>query len=96
MIKLLSRKFMDRIAFRKAAYYKNKKEQTIRNNAMKMAHNWKHEYPTGTPLEYIRDDIIECWKRTDKKRYTGLDSSNNTMLEPKESYDIKAKLAENV
>ena len=31
-----------------------------------MAYNWGHEYPTGTPIEYIRDDIIEMWERADK------------------------------
>jgi len=90
MIKLLSRKFMDRIAFRKAAYYKNKKEQTIRNNAMKMAHNWQHEYPTGTPLEYIRDDIIECWKRSDKITHREFVSQSA------DSLDINKEIAENV
>ena len=58
-----SKKFMDRIEFRRKEYYEKRRIQTIRDNAMKMAHNWKHEYPTGTPLEYIRDDIIECWER---------------------------------
>ena len=67
MLKLLSKKFLDRIAFRKAQYYKNKEINAVRDNAMKMAHNWSHEYPTGTPLEFIRDDIIECWKRSDEK-----------------------------
>lgn len=90
MIKLLSRKFMDRIAFRKAAYYKNKKEQTIRNNAMKMAHNWKHEYPTGTPLEYIRDDIIECWERSDKITHREFVSQSA------DSLDINKEIAEKV
>tara|TARA_R110002074_G_scaffold195750_1_gene362252 strand:+ start:43 stop:438 length:396 start_codon:yes stop_codon:yes gene_type:complete len=59
-----SKKFMDRIEFRRKEYYEKRRIQTIRDNAMKMAHNWSHEYPTGTPLEYIRDDIIECWERT--------------------------------
>ena len=30
-----------------------------------MAINWTHEYPTGTPLSYIRDDIIEMWERSE-------------------------------
>ena len=59
-----SKKFMDRIEFRRKEYYEKRRIQTIRANAMKMAMNWSHEYPTGTPLEYIRDDIIECWERT--------------------------------
>jgi|TARA_B110000495_G_C22806102_1_gene470722 hypothetical protein len=61
-----SKKFMDRIEFRREEYYKKRRIQTIRDNAMKMAMNWSHEYPTGTPLEYIRDDIIECWERNSK------------------------------
>jgi hypothetical protein len=44
---------------------------------MKMAHNWSHEYPTGTPLEYIRDDIIECWERSSKVGiYTDIDKKD--------------------
>ena len=44
---------------------------------MKMAHNWSHEYPTGTPLEYIRDDIIECWERSSKVGiYTNIDKKD--------------------
>jgi hypothetical protein len=61
-----SKKFMDRIEFRRKEYYEKRRIQTIRDNAMKMAHNWSHEYPTGTPLEYIRDDIIEWWERGSK------------------------------
>jgi hypothetical protein len=61
-----SKKFMDRIEFRRKEYYEKRRIQTIRDNAMKMAYNWSHEYPTGTPLEYIRDDIIECWERNSK------------------------------
>ena len=56
--------FMDRIEFRRKEYYENRRIQTIRTNAAKMAMNWTHEYPTGTPLSYIRDDIIETWERT--------------------------------
>jgi len=59
-----SKAFMDRIEFRRKEYYEKRRIQTIRANAMKMAANWSHEYPTDTPLEYIRDDIIECWERT--------------------------------
>ena len=61
-----SKKFMDRIEFRRKEYYEKRRIQTIRENAMKMAHYWSHEYPTGTPLEYIRDDIIEWWERSSK------------------------------
>jgi hypothetical protein len=73
-----SKKFMDRIEFRRQEYYEKRRIQTIRANAMKMAHNWSHEYPTGTPLEYIRDDIIECWERTAGVGiYAGLDKKQN-------------------
>lgn len=34
---------------------------------MKMAHNWTHEYPTGTPLEFIRDEILAKWERADRE-----------------------------
>lgn len=59
-----SKKFMDRIEFRRKEYYENRRIQTIRSNATKMAANWTHEYPIGTPLSYIRDDIIESWERS--------------------------------
>ena len=73
-----SKKFMDRIEFRRKEYYEKRRIQTIRENAMKMAHNWSHEYPTGTPLEYIRDDIIECWERNSKVGiYANLDKKQN-------------------
>ena len=73
-----SKKFMDRIEFRRKEYYEKRRIQTISENAMKMAHNWSHEYPTGTPLEYIRDDIIECWERTAGVGiYAGLDKKQN-------------------
>ena len=61
--KKYTKAFVDRVKFRRAEYYEKRRIQTIRDNAMKMAHNWSHEYPTGTPLEYIRDDIIEMWER---------------------------------
>ncbi len=73
-----SKKFMDRIEFRRKEYYEKRRIQTIRDNAMKMAHNWSHEYPTGTPLEYIRDDIIECWERNSKVGiYKNIDKPQN-------------------
>ena len=69
---------MDRIEFRRKEYYENRRIQTIRTNAAKMALNWTHEYPTGTPLSYIRDDIIECWERTAGVGiYAGLDKKQN-------------------
>ncbi|MBC8430059.1 MAG: hypothetical protein H8D92_01545 [Pelagibacteraceae bacterium] len=78
-----SKKFLDRIEFRRAEYYEKRRVQTIRNNAMKMAMNWSHEYPTGTPLEYIRDDIIECWERTAGVGiYSGLDKKQNIPTTP--------------
>ena len=58
--------FIDRVEWRKKEYYEKRRIQTIRSNAAKMAMNWTHEYPTGTPLGYIRDDIIEMWERADK------------------------------
>ena len=57
--------FIDRVEWRKKEYYEKRRIQTIRNNAAKMAMNWTHEYPTGTPLGYIRDDIIEMWERSE-------------------------------
>jgi len=83
MLKLLfgqkyTQKFLDRIEYRREEYYEKRRVQTIRDNAMKMAHNWHHEYPTGTPLEYIRDDIIECWERTARVGiYKNLDQKQN-------------------
>lgn len=87
-----SKKFMDRIEFRRKEYYEKRRIQTIRDNAMKMAHNWSHEYPTGTPLEYIRDDIIECWERNSKVGiYANLDKKQNIpyKIEGKHEIDYK-------
>ena len=43
-----------------------------------MAYNWSHEYPTGTPIEYIRDDIIEMWERAEKVGiFSNLDKEQN-------------------
>ena len=85
MLKLLfgqkyTQKFIDRIEYRRQEYFENRRLQTIRDNATKMAYNWTHEYPTGTPVSYIRDDIIETWERTAKKGiYSGehLDKKQN-------------------
>ena len=77
-----SKKFMDRIEFRRKEYYEKRRIQTIRDNAMKMAHNWSHEYPTGTPLEYVRDDIIEMWERHAKVGiFSGMDAEQHIPVE---------------
>ena len=34
---------------------------------MKMAANWTHEYPTGTPLMFIRDEILAKWDSADRE-----------------------------
>ena len=82
--------FLDRIEYRKEQYYENRRLRTIRENAMKMAHNWKHEYPTDTPIEYIRDDIIEMWERNSQVGiFSGLDEPNKDMPEPKDPYVAK-------
>ena len=40
--------------------------------------NWTHEYPTGTPLSYIRDDIIEMWERSARVGiFSNLDKEQN-------------------
>jgi hypothetical protein len=68
-MKKMSKALLARIKFRYDEYFVDevaKSKEKVRENAMKMAHNWKHEYPTGTPLLYIRDDIIACWERTGK------------------------------
>ena len=63
----LSQKFLARIKWRYDQYYLGKTRQQRRDNAMKMAQNWTHEYPTGTPLEFIRDEILAKWERADKR-----------------------------
>ena len=71
--------FIDRVEWRKKEYYEKRRIQTIRNNAAKMAMNWTHEYPTGTPLGYIRDDIIEMWERSEGVGiYKGLVNKEDT------------------
>ena len=70
--------FIDRVEWRKKEYYEKRRIQTIRNNAAKMAMNWTHEYPTGTPLGYIRDDIIEMWERSSRIGiFSNLDKEQN-------------------
>ena len=87
-----SKKFMDRIEFRRKEYYEKRRIQTIRENAMKMAHNWSHEYPTGTPLEYIRDDIIECWERNSKVGiYANLDKPQKIPYKIEGEHEIDYK-----
>jgi hypothetical protein len=49
---------------------------------MKMAHNWRHEYPEGTPLDYICDDIIECWERNAKVGiFSGIDKKQDIKID---------------
>lgn len=73
-----SKAFLDRVEWRKKEYYEKRRIQTIRNNAAKMAMNWTHEYPTGTPLGYIRDDIIEMWERSEGVGiFSNLDKEQN-------------------
>ena len=77
-----SKKFIDRIEFRRKEYYEKRRIQTIRANAMKMAHNWRHEYPEGTPLDYICDDIIECWERNAKVGiFNGIDKKQDIKVD---------------
>ena len=64
----MSKALIARVKFRYAEYYAAKSNAKVKQNAMKMALNWSHEYPTGTPAEFIRDEIIACWERSDKAR----------------------------
>ena len=78
-----SKAFLDRVEWRKKEYYEKRRIQTIRNNAAKMAMNWTHEYPTGTPLSYIRDDIIEMWERSARVGiFSNLDKEQNIPVAP--------------
>jgi|TARA_R110002167_G_scaffold90595_7_gene244072 hypothetical protein len=82
-----SKVFLDRIKFRRAEYYEKRRIQTIRANATKMAYNWAHEYPTGTPIAYIRDDIIECWERSaGVGMYAGLDKRKQKIEDKSPTY----------
>ena len=81
-----SKAFLDRVEWRKKEYYEKRRIQTIRSNAAKMAMNWTHEYPTGTPLGYIRDDIIEMWERSARVGiFSNLDKKQNIPV----SHDTK-------
>jgi len=53
---------------------------------MKMAHNWAHEYPTGTPLLYIRDDIIACWERNGKVTRKDAETATSNSKEAVHNY----------
>ena len=61
-----SKKFLDKIESRREEYYEKRRIKSINKNAMMLAVQWQHEYPSGTPIEYIRDDIIECWEKRAK------------------------------
>ena len=88
-----SKKFMDRIEFRRKEYFENRRLQTIRENATKMAYNWTHEYPTGTPISYIRDDIIESWERAAKKGiYKNLDKKQNIPMPSQSPMEVPTAL----
>jgi hypothetical protein len=65
-MKKMSKALAARVKSRYAEYYEAKSQAKVRQNAMKMALNWSHEYPTGTPILFIRDDIIACWERSGK------------------------------
>ena len=84
----LSQKFLARIKWRYDQYYLGKSYQQRRDNAMKMAHNWTHEYPTGTPLEFIRDEILAKWERNDSQA----DNSKH-FAEPKIKFGTDAMAA---
>jgi len=36
-----------------------------RRLARRVAEEWRHEYPEGTPTEYIVDEILLCWSRNE-------------------------------
>jgi len=73
-----SKRFLDKIESRRGEYYEKRRIKTINKNAMLLAGQWKHEYPTGTPIEYIRDDIIECWeKRSQAGIYSYIDKGTH-------------------
>jgi len=32
--------------------------------AMRVARQWIHEYPPGTSVDYVAQEIMACWGRT--------------------------------
>jgi len=38
----------------------------VESSALKMAPLWQHEYPTGTPHQFIADQILLGWKRNNQ------------------------------
>jgi hypothetical protein len=63
----MTKELINRIKYRYKEYYITKSKAKTHANAMKMASNWSHEYPTGTSRAYIADQIVECWKRQENK-----------------------------
>ena len=86
----LSQKFLARIKWRYDQYYVGKTRQQRRDNAMKMAANWTHEYPTGTPLMFIRDEILAKWDRADRE---AAGETVDYFAERKPSFNIDAMAA---
>ena len=85
-MKKMSKALLDRIKFRYDGYYESKSKAKVRENAMKMAHNWAHEYPTGTPLLFIRDDIIACWERNGKVTRKDAETASSTSKKTTHNY----------
>tara|TARA_R110000822_G_scaffold166645_5_gene306979 strand:- start:95 stop:385 length:291 start_codon:yes stop_codon:yes gene_type:complete len=85
-MKKMSKALLARIKFRYDGYYESKSKAKVRENAMKMAANWAHEYPTGTPLLFIRDDIIACWERNGKVTREEAETATSTSKEPVHNY----------
>ena len=82
----MSKALLARIKFRYDGYYESKSKAKVRENAMKMAHNWAHEYPTGTPLLFIRDDIIACWERNGKVTREEAETASSTSKKTVHNY----------
>ena len=82
--------FIDRVAWRKAQYYENRRPPTIRENATELAFHWPHEYPTGTPIDYIREDLNQTSTRADKVGiFSNIDEEQNIpVTKPTDRMDI--------
>jgi hypothetical protein len=49
--------------FRKAYRFPSSPVANEKRLVRRVAEEWRHEYPPGTPVEFIVDEVLLCWSR---------------------------------
>jgi len=61
----MKRTMMNTIKRLKAMYRFDKSSYSNdKRIAMRVARQWIHEYPPGTSVDYVAQEIMACWGRT--------------------------------